>query len=101
MPDEKRTTGYDFDYVLAFEDEISLTIPASMQFVDIPQKLELDNENYSFTGVYTVNKNTITLKKTLIIKNSVIKTGDFTNWKKFLGSIKDFNKYFLAVTKKA
>jgi transglutaminase-like putative cysteine protease len=101
MPDEKRTTAYDFDYVLSFEDVISLTVPADMHFTDVPQKLELDNENYSFTGTYTVVKNTITLKKTLTIKNNVIKTGDFANWKKFLSSIKEFNKYFLSVTKKA
>ena len=27
MPDEKRVAGYDFDYVLSFEDEFSLTVP--------------------------------------------------------------------------
>ena len=47
-----------------------------------------------------VNGNKIVLKKLLTIKNSIIKTSDFENWKKFLESIKEFNKYFISVTKK-
>jgi hypothetical protein len=100
-PDEKRTTGYDFDYVLSYEDEISLTVPSNMKFTDIPQKLDLENSDYSFKGEYSVNGNVITLRKTLTIKNNIIKVSDFTNWKKFLESIKEFNKYFLTVTNKA
>jgi len=100
-PDEKRTTGYDFDYVLSYEDEIALTVPADMKFTDIPAKLELDNSNYSFKGEYTVAGNIITLRKTLTIKNNVIKQADFANWTKFLESIREFNRYFLTVSKKA
>jgi hypothetical protein len=100
MPDEKRENGYDFDYVLTYEDEISLTIPADRKFVDIPEKLEMTYEGYEFKGEYTVSGNKITLRKTLSIKNSIVKSTDFANWKKFLSSIKEFNKYFISVTKK-
>ncbi len=100
MPDEKRVNGYDFDYVLSYDDEISLAVPADRKFVDIPEKLDMSFEGYEFKGEYTVAGNKITLKKLLTIKNSVIKASDFTNWKKFLESIKDFNKYFISVTKK-
>lgn len=100
MPDEKRVNGYDFDYVLSYEDEISLTVPADKKFVDIPSKLEMNYDGYEFKGEYSVVGNKIVLKKLLTIKNSIIKTNDFTNWKKFLGDIKEFNKYFISVTKK-
>ena len=100
MPDEKRVNGYDFDYVLSFEDEISLSIPADRKFVDIPEKLDMVFDGYEFKGEYQVQGNKIILKKKLSIKNSIIKTTDFENWKKFLSSIKEFNKYFITVTKK-
>lgn len=100
MPDDKRTNGYDFDYVLSYEDEISLSIPADKKFVDIPEKLEMVFDGYEFKGEYVVTGNKILLKKKLSIKNSIIKTSDFENWRKFLSAIKDFNKYFITVTKK-
>lgn len=100
MPDEKRTRGYDIDYVLTYDDEITLTIPADKKFADIPEKLDLSYPGYSFTGQYTITGNKLLLKKMLIIKNNVIKTSDFDNWKKFLDSIRDFSKYFITVTNK-
>lgn len=100
LPDEKRVSGYDFDYVLSYEDEISLTIPADRKFVDIPSKLDLNFDGYEFKGEYVVTGNKIVLKKILTIKNSIIKPGDFANWKKFLTDIRDFNTYFISVTKK-
>ena len=100
LPDEKRVGGYDFDNVLTFEDEISLTIPANMKFVDIPEKSELVYDGYEFKGEYMVTGNKVILKKKIVIKNSIIRKTEFENWKKFLGSIKEFSKYLLSVTKK-
>ena len=100
MPDEKRVGGYDFDDVMTYEDEITLTIPLDTKFVDVPEKVEMSFEGYEFKGEYTVSGNRIILKKKLIIKNSVVKKTDFENWKKFLTSIKEFSKYLLSVTKK-
>jgi hypothetical protein len=100
MPDEKRVGGYDFDDVMCFEDEISLTIPANTRFVDIPEKKEIVYDGYEFKGEYSVTGNKITLKKKVVIKNSIIRKADFENWKKFLGAIKEFSQYFLSVTKK-
>lgn len=100
MPDENRTLGYDFDYVLTYDDEISITIPGDKKFTDIPDKLELNTDGYSFIGQYTVTGNKLLLKKTLTIKNSVIKPAEFSNWKKFLESIREFSKYLITVTAK-
>lgn len=100
LPDEKRENGYDFDYVLSYEDEIAVTIPADRKFLDVPEKLELKYDGYEFTGEYVLQGNTLTLKKLLTIKQSIIRKEDFANWKKFLESIKEFNKYFISVTTK-
>jgi hypothetical protein len=100
LPDEKRKTGYDLDYLLTYEDEISLVIDGDKKFIDVPEKLELNTAGYRFSGVYTVSGNKITLKKTLELKNSIIRKADFKEWTKFLNAIRDFNKYFIAITKK-
>lgn len=100
LPDEKRVRGYDFDYVLSFEDEFSLTIPATQKFADVPEKLELNYEGYAFKGEYVVAGNKIVLKKYLLLKNSVIPKTEFDNWKKFLESIRVFSTYFFSVTAK-
>ncbi len=100
LPDEKRVGGYDFDDVMAFEDEISLTISPTMKFVDIPEKSERMYDGYSFTGEYIVTGNKVVLKKKVLIKNSIIKKSDFANWTKFLDTVKEFSKYLLSVTKK-
>jgi hypothetical protein len=68
--------------------------------VDIPEKTELSYDGYEFKGEYSVSGNRIFLRKKIVIKNSIIKKSDFENWKKFLGSIKEFSKYLLSITKK-
>lgn len=100
LPDEKRTRGYDLNWVTAFEDELSLTIPANKKFADIPEKLEVSNDNYSFTGEYVVTGNKIILKKKLLIKKSTIAKKDFPAWAKFLESIKGFSENYITVTAK-
>ncbi|MBC7934022.1 MAG: hypothetical protein H7Y86_01505 [Rhizobacter sp.] len=101
IPDEKRIEGYDFDDIIQFEDKISLTVPADKKYIDKPESLELNFEGYQFKGEYIQEGNKMLLKKTLVIKNSIIKKSDFTNWTKFIESIKEFNKYLISVTKKS
>ena len=100
IPDEKRVAGYDLDVLVKFEDEIGLIIPADKKFIDKPDNLELKFDGYEFKGEYTITGNKMVLKKELSIKNSIIKKTDFPNWIKFIESIKEFNKYFLSITKK-
>ncbi|MFL5742570.1 MAG: transglutaminase family protein, partial [Flavisolibacter sp.] len=100
MPDEKRVSGYDFGYVLSYEDEFTLTVPAGSKFSDVPEKLELKYPGFEFTGAYTVQGNKIVLKKYLVLKNSVVSKKDFEDWTKFIRSIKEFSSYFFSVTTK-
>ena len=100
IPDEKRTQGYDFDDVIQFEDLITLTIPADKKFVDKPDDLLLSAAGYEFKGSYTVAGNKLTLSKTLSLKKNIIAKTELKEWSNFLASIKEFNKYFISVTKK-
>jgi hypothetical protein len=100
MPDEKRVSGYDLDYVQSFQDEFTLTIPQGNRFADIPEKLELKSDAYEFSGEYILQGNKITLKKNLVLKKSVINQKDLQDWKKFLTSIKEFSGYFFSVSTK-
>ncbi len=100
VPDEKRIEGYDLDDVIKFEDEISLSLPANKQFTDKPENLEIKKDGYEFKGEYVITNNKIILKKSLAIKNSVIKKTEFEEWKKFLESVKEFSKYFITITQK-
>jgi hypothetical protein len=100
IPDEKRIEGYDLDEVIKFEDEFTLTLPANKKAIDLPQPVSFVNPGYEFKGEYVFLNNKLTLKKTLAIKNSIIKKTEFENWKKFINSIKEFNKYFITITNK-
>ncbi len=100
MPDEKRTRGYDLNWMTAFEDELSLTIPANKKFTDIPEKLELVNDGYSFKAEYIITGNKIVLRKKLLITKSVINKKDFAQWTKFLESIKSFSENYITITSK-
>jgi Transglutaminase-like superfamily/Domain of Unknown Function with PDB structure (DUF3857) len=100
IPDEKRVEGYDLDDVLKFEDEITLTVQADKKFIDKPDDLSLSTDGYEFKGTYTLVGNKMTLSKTLAIKKNVIPKKDLPEWKKFIESIKEFNKYLLSITNK-
>ena len=100
VPDEKRTQGYDLNDVVKYEDELSLTIPNDKKFIDKPEDLAIVEDGYEFKGTYTVTGNKIILNKTLLLKKSIIDKKDLKTWKRFLESIKDFNKYFLSITNK-
>lgn len=100
VPDEKRVEGYDFNDVIQFDDLITLTIPADKKFIDKPDDLILKTDGYEFKGSYTVVGNKITLSKMLALKKSVVAKTELDAWKKFLESIKDFNKYLISITKK-
>lgn len=98
IPDEKRVNGYDLNEIIAFDDDLLLTIPAGRKFIDKPENLELKYDGFEFKGEYILEGNKMRLKKMLLIKNDIIKKSDFDNWKKFIESIKEFNKYLITIT---
>jgi Transglutaminase-like superfamily len=100
LPDEKRTRGYDLNWVTFFEDELSVSIPAGKKFNDVPPRLELNSDAWSFTGEYIISGNKITLRKKLLIKKSIVLKKDFAEWSKFLTAVKSFSQNYITVTNK-
>lgn len=100
IPDEKRIEGYDLGESILFDDEISLTIGPDQSFSDLPEPVNINQEGYSFKGEYTVNGNVLSLRKTLHIKNPMIRKSDFANWKQFIHSLRDFNQNLIRVVNK-
>jgi len=100
IPDEKRIEGYDLDIVVKFEDEISLTLPPGFQFTDKPENLDISGAGYAFKGIYLVEGSRLTLKKELNISKSIIRKTEFTEWKKFVEAIREFNRYLVTISKK-
>ena len=85
---------------MKFVDEITLNLPAGFQFTDKPENLEVSGTGYSFKGVYLIEGSRLTLKKELSISNSIIRKNEFGEWKKFIESIREFNRYLVTISKK-
>lgn len=100
VPDAKRVEGYDLDLVIRFEDEIALSIPADKKFIDKPDNLELKFDGYEFKGTYTIEGSRLVLKKELTVRNSIIPKKEFSDWTKFIASIREFNKYLVTISNK-
>lgn len=100
IPDEKRIQGYDLGETITFEDEISLSIGVNQDFAELPQALQVDEEGYSFKGEYIQEGKKLILKKTLSIKNSIIRKTDFEKWTQFIHAIRDFNQNLIRVINK-
>lgn len=100
IPDEKRIQGYDLGETITFEDEISLSVGVNQDFAELPQALQVDEEGYSFKGEYIQEGKKLILKKTLSIKNSIIRKSDFEKWTQFIHAIRDFNQNLIRVINK-
>lgn len=98
MPDEKRMASYEFNSIYTIEDEIELNIPG-YKVKDLPQAMNMQASDYSFSGSYTPQTSKIVLKKQLSITTGTVKKSDFTNWSEFLKKLRDFNNNIVVVEK--
>jgi len=99
-PKPGRQSDFDFNNVYTFEDEIELTVPASMKFVDIPDPLKIETPDFGFDGAYTVTANKIVLKKKLSIPTGRIRKKDFAAWGDFLTKLRNFNRNLVSISPK-
>jgi hypothetical protein len=75
-------------------------VPADKKFIDIPDAVKLEYQDYAFVASYSATNNKINLKKTLAIQNGQVKKSDFSNWTSFLKKMRDFNSNQVSITKK-
>ncbi len=98
-PDDKRMNPYEFNSIYTAEDEIELVLPPGYKVKNKPDAFEQQAADYGFSGQYTVNGNRVMLKKSLSINTGTVKKADFSNWKAFLGKLRDFNNNIVIVEK--
>lgn len=99
-PGEKRKLPFDLDQVCLYEDDVTLTIPPTMKFVDIPDALLVEAAGYRFDGKYTVTNNSVNLKKQLSFSKPIVTTAEFVAWGKFLEQLRAFNSNLLSAAPK-
>ncbi len=99
-PEQKRVSGFEFDGLITFEDEIEVTIPADKKFTDIPSNLSLNNDVASFSGSYEIKGNKLLFKKSLSLKKELLPPDKLPEWRTFLDALKEFNSYLITITKK-
>ncbi|MEO7310185.1 MAG: transglutaminase-like domain-containing protein [Chitinophagaceae bacterium] len=99
-PTPDRQNDFDFSSVYTYEDEIELSIPANMKFVDIPDPLKIETPDFAFTGAYSVTNNKIVLKKSMSIPTGRIRKKDFAAWGDFLTKLRSFNRNLISIAPK-
>ncbi|MCU0403996.1 MAG: transglutaminase-like domain-containing protein [Chitinophagaceae bacterium] len=97
-PGKKRKRSIDLDMNGMYEDEITLTLPAGYIFRDLPAPVNVETAGYTYSGAYTVDKQKVTLKKSLSIRQPIIHAAQFEQWSAFLADLKKFNSNLISAT---
>lgn len=98
IPSEERQNPIDLDNVFVSLDEISLKLPANIKPGVLPKNFQAAFQNNTLEAVYTVNGNSILLKKKFKMGSPVIYPTDFPAWKEFLGKVRAFNRQNISLT---
>lgn len=96
----KRKLPYWFNFKnhLIFETEIIL--PAGKEATTLPEKLEIKQPGYSFSGSYTRLSGKIIYKNELIINKTEIRPENFRQWNKDIDGLVDFYNQQVILTQK-
>jgi hypothetical protein len=95
-PDHDRKAFMDLEVVGTYEDEVLLTLPKGYAVNDLPANATLGDKDWNFTGTYSADKQTVVLKKKLVIEQPIITDKQFANWNTFLSSLKRFNNNLIS-----
>ena len=97
---EKRKLPYWFQFKndLIFETEIQ--VPDGKIVTTLPEKLLIKQPGYSFTASYTNTAGKITYKNEIILSQTEIKPGDFTQWNKDMEQLTNFYNQQIVLTQK-
>jgi hypothetical protein len=99
-PDSNRVSGYDFEGILTYDDEIELTLPATHRCTDLPEKLSVETAWYSILSSYEVKGNKVILKKLFSFKKGMLPASALPEWRKALEQLRNFNSYVINILKK-
>lgn len=78
--DEDRKCDYHFSYKHAYDETEDFGLPTGYEIEHVPENLEIDNEFYHFSFIYSTNGSRVKLEKKLIIKKGVIPIEKIAQW---------------------
>jgi hypothetical protein len=95
----QRTLPYWFPFKnhLVFETEIS--VPPGNTVSTLPQNLMIRRSDYSFNGSYSFNAGKIIYKNEIILGQTELEPGDFSQWNKDIQRLNDFYNEQIVLTK--
>ncbi|ULQ56702.1 transglutaminase-like domain-containing protein [Flavihumibacter rivuli] len=97
IPDEERINPININDVFLTADEVVLELPKGAMVKSLPAAFNASYLGNEMEGSYTVNGNTVTLKKVMKLNSPVIHNADFAGWKSFVNQIKSFNRNNITV----
>lgn len=97
IPDDERMNPININDVFLTADEVVLELPKGAMVKSLPAAFNASYLGNEMEGSYTVNGNTITLKKVMKLNSPVIQNADFAAWRAFVNQIKSFNRNNITV----
>ncbi|MEO6455087.1 MAG: hypothetical protein ABIN97_13490, partial [Ginsengibacter sp.] len=91
VPDDKRRNPIDFNSIFIANDEVTLELPASAKAESLPANFTASFKENKMDGSYTSTNNKVTLSKKMQFNSPIIYNADFTAWKAFINSVKEFD----------
>jgi len=84
----KRKIDFVFPYKKRTIREEYLLIPEGFKVVSVPDELNIENDNYKITSVYSIESNRIKYMKEIIIKDVWLKKEHFSQWNSDINLLK-------------
>jgi len=110
LDNRKNMSGFKFDtterklpFLFPFKDhqllEIELLLPASAKAKDLPHELKIERPEYYMGGIYTVDKNKVTYRLEIILKNVILDKSKFSVWNADMEILDEFYNNQLTIAK--
>jgi transglutaminase-like putative cysteine protease len=99
LPDEKRKTAIEFDTKGVKVYKTELTIPVGYTVKYLPNDLNINTGNYSFTVNYKQAGNKIVLTKSIALNNFLVPMSKMKDFRADLKKLKDSNNDQIILTK--
>lgn len=83
--DEGRLYDIHFPYLRCDRACVRIKVPAGMVAVELPKDASRENDCFRYTRTVDMDRDTVTFRRCMIIKNPTIAAGDYEKVKQFIG----------------
>jgi len=97
---EDRKTDYIFGYRKFLETITTVIIPDTHKITSLPKNIEIENENYTLSVVFSQENNKIIYKKSFVIKNAKIAFSAIDQWNDFIAKLNTSYNESIIISKK-